>query len=437
MSSFHSSFRVLSLIAALTATATFSACTSQYRFTPDASKSFAVTETKPAPSPVPSVEVSPGAPSVKPTPTASPTPVVSPKPTAIPSPTPSPTVTVMPTPSPSPTATAKPTPTPKPTVTPKPTATPTPTPSPILGADAFVPPRADQVKVDMLFVVDNSGSMEDKQQLIANNFSQFITQFVKKGVDFHLGVITTDVYSSKKGRLYSHGDPERFLTRTSSSLEDTFGDWVNVGTRGSDKEQGLNSFLLATDPAMLATGGYNAGFIRPDALLSTIIVSDEDEDLLEIDKTPEDRIARVAARLAQLKATDSRGYRFDFVINLDESKPSDPIEYPLGDDINSYPNVYLKAADRFSSRKINIMGNFGNSLVDIGSDIIQQAQSEFKLSQPSVVGTVKVSLNGAALIENGPDGFIFHADRNTIELRGAALKNSPGSNLSIRYEVRK
>ncbi len=48
-------------------------------------------------------------------------------------------------------------------------------------------------KVDMLFVVDNSGSMSDEQAMLADSFQTFIDQFMLRNVDFHIGIITTDV----------------------------------------------------------------------------------------------------------------------------------------------------------------------------------------------------------------------------------------------------
>ncbi len=289
----------------------------------------------------------------------------------------------------------------------------------------------------MMFIVDNSGSMEEEQDLLARNFGQFIRQFVQKQIDFRIGILSTDVYDRNRGRLISRSSSEKWLTPSSSNLESKFRNAINLGTGGADSEQGINSLLMGVSPSILGVGGYNEGFVRDDALFSAIFVSDEDEDIRETDASPEARIDRLASRMVALKGPKSRGYRFDFVVDLDEPKPRGTIRYPLPEgDITSYPNVYLKAAERFSSKTININNDFGRDLVDIGSDIIRQAQSEFKLSKLAFAGTVEVTMNGVKLFENGADGFVFHADRNTIELQGTALKNSPGSNLVIRYRLK-
>ena len=46
--------------------------------------------------------------------------------------------------------------------------------------------------VDMLFVIDNSGSMQQEQKALADNFSTFIDNFLEKNIDFKIGIITTD-----------------------------------------------------------------------------------------------------------------------------------------------------------------------------------------------------------------------------------------------------
>lgn len=49
-------------------------------------------------------------------------------------------------------------------------------------------------KLDVLFLVDNSGSMAASQTNLANNFSSFIDRFISRGYDFKIAVGTTDAY---------------------------------------------------------------------------------------------------------------------------------------------------------------------------------------------------------------------------------------------------
>ena len=47
--------------------------------------------------------------------------------------------------------------------------------------------------VDILFVIDNSPSMSPKQKALAENIPKFIEKIDSFGVNYHVGIVTTDV----------------------------------------------------------------------------------------------------------------------------------------------------------------------------------------------------------------------------------------------------
>jgi hypothetical protein len=329
------------------------------------------------------------------------------------------------------------------------------TPTPGFNTDSVNVPALDKTKIDMIFIVDNSGSMADEQTIIARSFGEFIDQFVQKDFDFHIGIITTDVvdpisdgnywsgggyknyWNASRGNFLTRYSGEKWLTKDSLNLTTKFKQNILLGTSGSYREQGLNSLTYALEKGRIDGGGFNDGFLRPDSLLSVIVVSDEDEDIVDIDgNSPEQRIARVTKRLSELRGPQSKGFRFDFVVDLDESEPAN-ITYPLSTGyLNSYPNVYLKSAQSFKSKTYNIRENFGSDLVNIGADIVSQAESHHKLSKAPVVASIVVKLGDQLVPVSSSNGYLFHADKNSIELTGSYLKNSPGKALSIQYQIK-
>ncbi|MBI3178376.1 MAG: VWA domain-containing protein, partial [Deltaproteobacteria bacterium] len=56
--------------------------------------------------------------------------------------------------------------------------------------DEFVQNTA--AMVDILWVVDNSSSMGEEQNGLAQSFDAFINNLVLSGVDYHVGVVATD-----------------------------------------------------------------------------------------------------------------------------------------------------------------------------------------------------------------------------------------------------
>ena len=352
---------------------------------------------------------------------------------------------------------ASPTPGTTTTSNPVPSGTPAPNPSPINvaknGNDLFNVPAATTPKVDLLFCVDNSGSMADKQKVLIDSIGSFIGVFATGGVDFHMGVVTTDTSNEdpnywnsrlpgyvtpNRGRLLSRY-PERFLTSSTVDVVGKFKENAHVGTIGSGDEQCFNSMLYALDDTMIGVGGYNEGFIRNDALLSMIVISDEDEgvrfDSNRKDENVTSLIQRMKTRISSVKGPNSRGYSFDFVINKTALMPKGGVNYPYGHDtVNFYPNFYLAAADALVAKTYDVLMNFGSDLSKIGSDIVVQAQSSFKLTnKPNPESSIVVKIDGKGVAADAVDGYVYDSTNNTISLKGAALRASAGAALSIDY----
>ncbi|MFT7580510.1 MAG: hypothetical protein ACI9MR_002181 [Myxococcota bacterium] len=175
-------------------------------------------------------------------------------------------------------------------------------------------------KVDVLFVVDDSFSMGDDQQRLREELPAIVDIAIGFGQDYHLAVTTTDTLA-KKGRL--QGPP---LFTTPADDVDQFARNLVVGTAGHFVERGLESAYLAlfernarTDiPCVNAPGqcpsndgggvpmicfegmcgGINSGFLREDAQLIIIIVSDEEDG-------SERPVPFYVNRFANLKAPNS------------------------------------------------------------------------------------------------------------------------------------
>lgn len=154
--------------------------------------------------------------------------------------------------------------------------------------------------VDVLFVVDNSGSMMEEQQAIGQAFDQFIQYAVSQGIDYHIGVTTTGLTPSgggwsdcpggvdggEAGRLFPvTGERPRYITSSTIDPVGIFRQNVQVGVCHW-WEEGLEAAYRALTPPLVDNADApntpqpndgNLGFYRPDARLSVIIVTDEDD----------------------------------------------------------------------------------------------------------------------------------------------------------------
>lgn len=122
-------------------------------------------------------------------------------------------------------------------------------------------------KSDIIFVVDNSGSMGSFQQEVANNINSFMSIFVTLGVDYRIGVITTDS-PDFLGPIISPT-----LSNPNAELANQIG--IVAGTFGSAIEQGIEMVFNTTQPG--GDAGPGSPFMRNDALLVIVFISDEQD----------------------------------------------------------------------------------------------------------------------------------------------------------------
>jgi hypothetical protein len=175
-------------------------------------------------------------------------------------------------------------------------------------------------KLDLLFVIDDSGSMANNISNITNNFSNFINvlETIPDGMggfslpDVHIGVVSSDAGcgngSEDDGNLQTtrhiiteNPDGEEVETGTeacamlngnqfisdiantdgsrdtnySGNLADAFTCIASVGIEGCGFEQHLEAMKRAITKSQ--TGSGNNGFIRDDAYLAVVILADEDD----------------------------------------------------------------------------------------------------------------------------------------------------------------
>ena len=124
------------------------------------------------------------------------------------------------------------------------------------------------IDVDILFVIDNSGSMGSNQTNIKNNFDSFMTAFGAAGVSYHIALITTDS-SDFVGDIIT--------TATSDPVTEFNNQIDSIGTRGSAQEKGL-WFAYESTTSGDASSSSGTGFLRPDARLVVVYVSDEPDN---------------------------------------------------------------------------------------------------------------------------------------------------------------
>lgn len=130
--------------------------------------------------------------------------------------------------------------------------------------------------IDLLFVVDNSGSMEEEQNNLTANFGQFIDLILQTPAEFRIAVISTDMSDANhSGRFLAKDGNPKILSRNTARLREAFTENAKIGTMGDGFEKGLDAIKAALSAPLIE--GDNANFLRRDASLGIILLSDEED----------------------------------------------------------------------------------------------------------------------------------------------------------------
>jgi len=138
--------------------------------------------------------------------------------------------------------------------------------------DEFI--QAPGAEVDVLFVVDNSSGMQEEQVALAENIPYFLDFYLGSGLDYHIGVVSTDMADPTHSGQLRQIAGDRWLHDQTADPVNVLSQMILLGTNGSDEERGRDA---AHSALVTLAGGANAGFLRPNSSLSVIVLSDEDD----------------------------------------------------------------------------------------------------------------------------------------------------------------
>ncbi|MGE4454984.1 MAG: hypothetical protein AB7D92_10660 [Sphaerochaeta sp.] len=238
---------------------------------------------------------------------------------------------------------------------------------------------------DFLFVVDNSGSMYDEQTAISAAANEFWSKMSSAGLDFQVGVITTDSQS-----LRGSG----FTTDQSQFQSD-----VTPGTSGSATERGIYFSELALDSSGSVTA---AGHPRNGASMSVIIMSDEQSQYSGSFDVNNNLFV-------------ANGYKVYTIIDTGYAGQYDDLANATGGSIAS----------------IGDTSQFANIMTSIATDA-GGASSQFVLTNTPISSTIAVYVNSVAVPRSNTDGWGYNEASNSIIFYGSSVPSS-GATINVAY----
>lgn len=284
-------------------------------------------------------------------------------------------------------------------------------------------------QADVLFIVDNSCSMSEEQASLGSNLGVFLTYARQQNIDFHIAVTTTDIRANgQTGRFVSgargalNGTP-RILTPQTPNVDALFAQFVNQGTNGDGIERGLEAAYLALSDPLINT--HNAGFLRQDAALAIIFVSDEED---QSNRT----VSFYENFYRNLKGfQNSSMFSASSIVGTQSPRCSGP-----GGNADYGPR-YIQVAQNTGGVVESICSaNWGQTLANIALNSFG-LRRQFQLSSQPVAVTIAVRVNGQAVPSTSPGGqmnWSYDPATNTITFTQSATPQA-GATISVTYSV--
>lgn len=316
-------------------------------------------------------------------------------------------------------------------------------------------------KVDILIVNDNSASMSFEQARLAPRFSNFISDLDSKRIDYRIAMTTTDV-TSKGGSLLSFKEGTPYLTPAHQdrvilfnqtiqrpetlACEKFVANWIR--NHGGDRNSiGTASYSTAYSQncpsgdergvyaANLVVNSNPSNFIRSDAHLAVIFLSDEDERsglyqsqghaLDQLDQ-PAYLISNIKSRLGDDKYNSLSVHAIvvkdQNCLNQQNSQTLDGYSPTTGLVTGSVGNVYLSFVNQRWGNAADICSNdYSSQLGQIRSQITERIKDiMLNCSNPT---DLVVTVSGSPV---------------AYQLEGKTLKFSqylvPGTNVTMSYK---
>ena len=281
--------------------------------------------------------------------------------------------------------------------------------------------QVSRPKVDLLFVMDDSCSMGDEQAAVGQGYRHFIGWAVRLNVDYHIGVVTTD----STGHRFPNGclrGTTKIITPSTPNASATFAQNIRVGVSGSGLETGIESSYGALSWPMTEDPKCNKGFLRRDADLSIVYISDEHD-------SSKRSLTFYTSFLKNLKGEQWRDkIRVSSIVGPPPSGCRSKITSALGGP------KYWSLAGTFQGVQQSICDGFaGKQLSGVGS-ISFRFRTEFRLSRAADPKTIKVQINGNTVPQSTKDGWSYDAKNNSI-LFSKNQTPAPRATISVRYNA--
>lgn len=239
------------------------------------------------------------------------------------------------------------------------------------GNESFVQAPKTNPKVDVLMTIDKSGSMGQEIDAVVANAKSFAEGLLTSGADYRFAIAVEN-----NGCI--NGNPRWIDASTNVDDIDAIVDTM-LGTNFEqpDTERLYTIATRALGEANLAPGGCNAGFLRDDARLDVVFVSDEPEQ--SINPWPV-----YVQQLEALKATPG-----DVTLHAIAG------DWPSGCATASAGSGYFEGVSQSGGQFLSICtSDWAGTLATLADAAAGNRNTSFRLAMNAVPNSVRVWVDG-------------------------------------------
>ncbi len=270
--------------------------------------------------------------------------------------------------------------------------------------DVWTQPDRDD-SVDLLWVLDNSGSMAEEHESLAEHAAAFTNTLAAADLEFRLGLVNTD--PADAGDMLGpplDQDTEELTTFFIAQVQGT-------GIRGDRDEQGFEAALTGGSPDV------TPDFARASANLEVIVYSDED-DHTDLD---------VGDFLDELALTHpGMQVRVNAIVG---DEPSGCANSVAAADAGER---YHSATEASGGVRESICTNDMDAMLTRVANRVIGLNSVFALSDLPLLNTMTVQVDGVAIPRRDIDGWRYDGVTNSLIFSGWAIPR-PGATVQASY----
>jgi hypothetical protein len=277
-------------------------------------------------------------------------------------------------------------------------------------------------KLDLLIVVDDSGSMDSHQRVLSSNVPSLAAKLANFS-SLNVAVISSDMTNSaRKGQfIFAPGTPA-VLTNTMPNFKELLAKRMMVGTNGSATEMFFSPVMAATSKPLI--DGVNKNFLREDAHLGVVIVTDTD------DQSPNISPEQFIMHLASMKQNNYS--LINFIDDPNDKKCS-------GQNHGKVAERLALARYMANGSEYNICGGkFAEGISDVANKVERELNSKIALPMKPDVATITVAYGTLVFPPNDAvNGWTYDEPTNTIHLGTSIDFNKlPPADLVITFNVK-